>query len=211
MNFVAKILVADDHPLVRAGVTAALADKDFCRVVGEASDGRETLELVDRLRPDLLVLDLEMDGRPPEKLIGDCLEILSDLKILILSCHVQPKHLLPLRDLNIGGFMVKWEAADSLAQAIRVVLAGEKWFSHEVAGLMTGCLRGDGDVLDRLTPREFQVLQLMHEGRDNESIAQTLGLSKQTIRRYATIIYEKLSVKNRVEAILVLDGRSLTV
>ncbi|MCW5872437.1 MAG: response regulator transcription factor [Candidatus Eremiobacteraeota bacterium] len=211
MSGVAKIVVADDHPLVRAGVVAALQERDFCRVVGEAADALQSLQLVERCKPDLLILDLELGCEfPAETLIPGCRERHPELKVLILSGHTETRHVLPLRDLGVDGFVVKSEAPDCLTQAVRLVLDGEKWFSHAVAAAISA-RSAQPDLLDRLTPRELQVLRLMHEGRDNEAIAQVLGLSKQTIRRYATIIYEKLGVKNRIEAILALEARDWQV
>lgn len=206
MGTLPTIVVADDHPLIRIGVQAALQDKDFCCVVGQASNGSQVLELVGSQLPDLLILDLELGpGSMADELISACRERQPTLKVLILSSHTDPRRLLPLQALDIDGFVVKSEAPDCLAQAVRVVLGGDKWFSHEVATLVARPSRRRESLLDSLTSREFQVLRLMHQGCDNQSIADALALSKDTIRRYVTIIYQKLGVQNRVEAILSLD------
>ena len=200
MADVTKILVADDHPLVRVGVCATFGLRDEFHVVGEANDGDPVLSSVQNLRPDVLILDLEMSGDTPASIIAQCRERHPEVKILILSSHTEPEHLLPLHGLPIDGFLLKQEAPDCLLQAMRVLESGGTWFSQEVRPLLAQAPVPGKESL--LTSREHQVWKLMREGKDNLSIALELCLSKQTVRRYATIIYEKLGVNTRVKAIL---------
>lgn len=193
-----KILIADDHPIIRTGVRATFDSRaEFC-VVGEAVDGSGVLPRIHSLRPDLLILDLEMPGDSTSSILAECGKHYPELKILILSGHTGLQQVAPLRGLPIRGFVLKREAADCLLQAVRVIAAGETWFSHEIQPLLSP----PSEDTSPLTQREAQVYELMRAGKDNGTIAAELLLSKQTIRRYATVIYEKLGVKNRVEAIL---------
>ena len=199
-----RVLIADDHPLVRAGVVCTLAPFEEFAVVGEARNGFELLELVHECRCELLIMDLDMAGPGPANLIQECQRLQPEIKIMILSSHVEDKYLLPLKGLGIDGYVVKEEAPDCLLQAIRVVASGSVWFSHAV--LQKTMEMNEGERVSaralKLTKREAQVLGKIREAKDNQTIADELGLSKQTIRRYATLIYEKLGVKNRVEAIV---------
>ena len=200
MTEATKILVADDHPLVRAGVSVTLESRSEFLVVGEAKSGDTVLPSVQSLRPDILILDLEMSGESPSRIIAQCRQRHPEVKILILSSHTGPEHILPLRGLPIDGFLLENEAPDCLLQAMRVLESGGTWFSKAIKPLLAQAPVPGKESL--LTQREHQVWELMRKGKDNRSIAQELSLSKTTIRRYATIIYEKLGVKTRVEAIL---------
>ena len=200
------VVIADDHPLVRAGVVATLQPHSEFLVVGEAQNGHQLLQLLKGVRCDLLILDLQMDGPSTDRLIPECQRIQPMVKILILSAHVDSSVLAPLRGLGINGFVVKEEAPDSLLQALRVVNSGSSWFSHSVLQMTLTLSQREREVpYGLLTARETEVLQKMKEAKDNQTIADELNVSKQTVRRYATLIYEKLGVKNRVQAIVYCD------
>lgn len=199
-----KILIADDHPLVRAGVAATLEPYPEMSVVGQARSGDEVLDLLGSLQCDLLILDLNMQGPDAETVIRASQELQPDLKILILSSHTEAKYLGPLRESSICGFVLKDEAPDCLLQAIRVVATGSVWFSHAILEKNLELNQQERMVVraQRLTSREQQVLEKIREAKDNQTIADELSISKQTVRRYATLIYEKLGVKGRIEAIV---------
>jgi DNA-binding NarL/FixJ family response regulator len=211
MTAPARIIVVDDHPLIRAGVAAALRDKDFCEVVGEAKNGESALPLVANMDPDLLILDLDLGaGLCSSDLIRVARRHQPALKVLVLSSHAETRYLEPLQSCEIQGFVLKSEAPDSLVQAVRLVLSGERWFSHAVSALLSRPARSTTSQLDSLTPRESQILRLVQEGKDNQSIADLLCLSKHSVRRYVTTIYQKLKVKNRIEAILATSATGET-
>jgi len=193
--------------MVRAGVVEVLAGQDFCTVVGEASTALQVLELVAELKPDLLILDLVMDagGLAPAVVIDHCREIHPPIKILILSSHTGTASMSALQSVTFEGFVVKTEGIELLPQAVRSLLAGQTWFSHEAAEGILQAQTRSGSVLQSLTRREEQVLRLMWEGRDNGNIAEELQVSKNTVRRYATVLYQKLGVRNRLEAIVLLE------
>lgn len=199
-----KVVIADDHPLVRAGVLATLEPYPEFSVIGLAMSGHGVLSLLQEQSCDLLLTDLEMEGPGITRLIQGCHALQPDLKILILSSHVEEDYLAPLKGLGISGYVLKDEPPECLLQALRVVASGSVWFSHEI--LQKTLQLSEDARLDlpaqRLTPREKQVLEKIRQAKDNQTIANELNLSKQTVRRYATLIYEKLGVKNRVEAIV---------
>ncbi|MCW5872438.1 MAG: response regulator transcription factor [Candidatus Eremiobacteraeota bacterium] len=199
-----QVLIADDHPLVRAGVISTLEPFEEFEIAGQACNGDELLQKVQEVPCDLLILDLEMEGPGPSQLIRACHDLQPQMQVLVLSSHVDEKYLAPLKGLELAGYVVKSEAPDCLLQAIRVVAAGSVWFSHSVLQKTMKLSEEErlGGPLQKLTAREAQVLEKIREAKDNQTIADELKLSKQTVRRYATLIYEKLGVKNRVEAIV---------
>lgn len=198
-----QILTADDHPLVRAGLMATLEPFPEFEVIGQARSGQEVLALLSQKLCDLLVMDLEMEGPQGAMLIRACEALQPEMKIVVLSSHLEEAYLAPLKGLGISGYILKDEPSDRLLQALRVVASGSMWFSHAILQ-KTMELSQDRQLptAQQLTPRERQVLDKMRQAKDNQTIADELKLSKQTVRRYATLIYEKLGVKNRVEAIV---------
>ncbi len=204
LNRPLRLLIADDHPLVRAGVIATVEPFSEFVVIGQARDGHEVLRIVQENSCDLLVMDLDMEGPGVATVIRTCQQLQPELKVIILSCHVDERYLGPLKGLGISGYVVKDEAPDCLLQAFRVVAGGSVWFSHIVLQktMELSQVERFSSPAQRLTPRERQVLEKIREAKDNQTIAEELNLSKQTVRRYATLIYEKLGVKGRVEAIV---------
>lgn len=203
MTILRRIAVADGHPLVRTGVRVTLQANEDYQLVCEASDAERAFEQVRELQPDLLISELEMRGRPTDQLVVDCKEVCPHLKILILSARTDDKYLAPLRGIGVTGFVLKNEAPEMLLQALRVIEQGSTWFSHAVIRqvlLLSGSERNS--AFNRLTPREREIYSLMMLGQDNCAIAGQLRVAKQTIRRNITVIYEKLGVANRIEAIV---------
>lgn len=198
-----RIVIADDHPLIRAGVAATLRDSEVYEVVGQAKNSHETLMLVSEQRPHLLVMDLGMEDYRPLNLIQECLLRHPSLKILVLSSRVQTTDLTALETSGIHGFVTKEEGPDSLLQAVRLILEGEQWFSHAVSQAFHR-LREQfrHSPPPSLTSRERQVLAELVRAKDNQSIADSLQLSKNSVRRYVTQVFQKLGVKNRMEALV---------
>ena len=197
------IVIADDHPLVRAGVRAAFAQEEHYQVIGEASRRYEAFELVQTLKPDLLILDLVMDVSPTAEWLKQCHSICPHLKILILSSRTDARYIMTLRVDPVVGFVLKDEAPECLVQAVRVIEGGSTWYSQRVTQqLLQHAEEQRVKHHYRLTPREQQVFELMVQGKDNSSIARQLGVSIHTVRRCATLIYQKAGFRSRVEAIL---------
>ena len=206
MKNLIRVAIADDHPMIRVGVRRTLERDEQFRVVAEAPDGGALLDVLRTSEPDVLLLDIEMPDGPTARLIPQVRLCKPSIRIVILSAHTEHRYLQPLRDLDIAGFIIKDEAPERLLQAVRVVHHGETWFSHSVAQAFCGMAQADrANSTAKLTRREQQIFELMQLALDNATIAEQLNLSKQTVRRYATIIYEKLGVKNRIQAIVEAD------
>jgi len=194
---VTRIVVADDHQLVRAGIAGLLADIPDVEVVGEACDGREAVRLATELRPDVLFLDLAMPGMSGLDALALINEAEPDVHVIILSMHDSEEHVLRALKLGAVGFMLKDAAPEELAQAIKAVGQGNNWLSSAVSKtVISNYLERSGSEEDQslLTARQNQVLKMIAEGSSTKEVSFTLNLSVKTIETYRSQIMEKLDI-----------------
>lgn len=199
-----RIILADDHTILRQGVRAILDAEEDLEVVGEAKDGDEAVQLTRQLKPDLVVMDItmpKMSGIEATKTLR--LEF-PDLPVLILTMHEEPEFIFAMLDAGANGYVLKETAARELVSAIRAVLEGGSVLYPSVARrIVQEAARGrHKDSSDStLTPREVEVLKLVAQGRTNREIADKLFLSVKTVETHRTHIMEKLGVHDRVELV----------
>lgn len=187
--------------MIRAGVRATLGQLPDTTVVAEASTGEEALQAVIRERPDLLILDLQMPGLSAHETICEGRAAVPQLKILVLSAHLNLEFLARLEAGQIQGYVLKHEAGTGLLQAVQTLRDGATWFSEPVMRtLFSGEAQSDYQLARQLNPREREILLLLAEGDTNPQIGRKLHLATQTVRNYVSLLYEKLAVKNRVDA-----------
>lgn len=199
-----KILLADDHPLIRTGLRALLDPSDQYSVVAEAADGDTAFSLTQQLSPDLLLLDVQMPGLPTPDLLARLAHSRPALKVLILSATYDPNLIRRCHTLNVAGYILKNEEPELLIQAIRVVSQGFTWISQSVAQSLTSSRRDNSaDQLAQLTLPELGILRGISRGHTVPAIAQELSLSQQTVRNYTSVIYAKLGVNSRISAALI--------
>lgn len=197
------ILLAEDHPMVRAGVRTALSENEKWTLVGETDDTIRTLEMIYAFSPDLLILDVMLGSISSLDWLERFHECAPRMKILILSALLEGPWLSALSHSAVAGFVSKNEAPQSLQQAIRVIQDGGTWFSQGVATEMRKLAQQRKDRMgDQLTARERQILDLMRQGKNNAAMAAHLGISVHTVRRCATVLYQKLGVNGRIDIIL---------
>lgn len=166
-----RIVLADDHPLVRRGIRASLDGQDRVELVAEATDGDEALRAVLDHRPDLLLLDLNMPGMTSQEVITQARLTHPDLKVLILTAHNDDIHVGGLTQLFLSGYLLKDEDVGHLLQAIRVIDQGAVWFSQSVADRMRGLSRElDDPALLNLSERDREVLTRIGRGLDNAAV-----------------------------------------
>jgi DNA-binding NarL/FixJ family response regulator len=206
------VLIADDHPMFRFGLrTVILAEPDL-ELAGEVENGVDAVELVRALQPEVALLDLnmpELDG------IGATARIAKEsprTAILILTMQEDDESVLAAIRAGARGYIVKGSGGEEIVRAIRGVAAGEVIFGSSVASRVLAALQSQTDsVPDRpfreLTRREYEVLQLLAQGQSNHAIADRLFLSEKTVRNHLSLIFDKLGVNSRAEAI-VLAHRS---
>jgi DNA-binding NarL/FixJ family response regulator len=174
-----RILHADDHPLVRAGTHAVLADAvDIC-VVGEACDGYEAQKLCLELQPDVVLLDLDMPGPSAEETIRTIESSCKGVKIIILTAYDDEGYIRSLLECGIHGYILKNEAVDVIGEAIRTVMHGRFFFSQSIAEKLSDVNRAP----NMLTPPEFEVLQLAGAGKSNKGIGEELSITERTVVR----------------------------
>lgn len=197
-----RILLAEDHHVVRTAVASFLKQEADMDVVGEASDADELLQLLATKRADVLLLDARMPGSRVTNLVGTIHRLYPTLAILILSAYQRREYVLGALKRGAMGYVLKDDAPDMLVEAIRqVVLDGRPYVSPRVAGVLTHALQEDtADPIDQLSPREYDVLLLMPYGLSNEQIAAKLNLEKQTVKNYTRSMFRKLGVTSRLEA-----------
>ncbi len=195
-----RIVVVDDHPLFRKGLEQLInSSDDAFSICGEAGDAAEGMSVIRQLKPDLVIVDLSLPGANGIELIKNIRAEFQKLPVLILSMH--DESLYALRALRAGaqGYVMKQEALENVVNAIREVLAGRPYLSHEMsAKLITNFASGSSQVnpTDKLSDRELEILELIGKGRDVREIAQALHISAKTVETHRAHIKEKLNLKN---------------
>ncbi len=188
----ARIILADDHEIVREGLRALLEQKGFV-VVGEASDGQESIRLCRELHPDVAVLDLTM---PLINGVDAAREILKQnprIKVVLLTMHTEERYVLDALQAGVTGYVVKTQAAADLVHALNEVSRGSTYLSSKVSRAIVLAYLEKRDLSpDPLTPRERQVLQLIAEGKTTKEVANLLGISVKTAEAHRTKIMSKL-------------------
>lgn len=196
-----RVLLADDHPLVRSGIRATLAGEAAIEVVGEASNGLDVQRLCKDLQPDLLLLDLSMPGPSPLETISCVRQLSPDTRVLVLTAYDDDAYVRNIINIGIEGYLLKDEATEALVQAIVSVVQGGTWFSRVVMQKFV-VSKNDLEVDTGFTPRELELLAGIGRGWDNRRIASEFDLAEQTVRNYISRIYEKLGVRSRAEAVV---------
>lgn len=197
-----RVVLVDDHHLVRRGFQALLSQEPDIEVVGEAADGREAVQLVEQIQPDVLVTDLAMPGMSGLEAIRVLRKRHCPARVLVLTVHSETAYILRALRAGASGYILKSAAASDLASGIRAVHAGEVFLSPPVSTrVVTGLLERLGDdqstsPLDLLTDREREVLQLIAEGRARRQIAERLCVSPKTVDTHRANLMRKLGVKD---------------
>lgn len=208
-----RIVLADDHRIVRSGLRALLSYESDFEVVGEATNGLEALELVLRTRPDILVLDLMMPVMNGLQVAARLANERSDTGIVVLSMHSDPSYILEMFRCGVRGYVLKDNTTDELIEAIREVQAGRTYLgptiSLEVRQGLQGKTGTSAGALEMLTAREREVFKLAVEGRSNSEIAQALGISPRTVEAHCISLNHKLGVSNRSQLLHLAVQRGL--
>ncbi|MGD2252684.1 MAG: response regulator transcription factor [Anaerolineales bacterium] len=197
------VVIADDHPIVRSGIRNELASHNDIVVLGEAVDGDEALHQAQTLRPDVLLLDINMAGLRAVQVVRELCEMDNPPRVLVLSAFGDLEYVLAMLRAGAAGYMLKEEDPSTITEGVRAVVQGETWLSSAVsASLVAYALEIEDDpVKQDLSPRETEVLGLLARGLVNEQIAESLCISIGTVKNHVSNIYEKLRVQSRAEAV----------
>ncbi len=200
-----RVLVVDDHPMFRAGVTGLLDSVDDTEVVGSAGDGDAAVRETTLTRPDVILMDLDLPGTSGLEAIRRIAKASPESAVLVLSMLDDDDSVLAAMRAGARGYVLKGAGQEELLAAIRAVAAGGAVFGAAVAGRMLATLDRPSPAASQfpgLTDREAEVLSLMAEGRDNRSIAAELGVSAKTVANHVSHVLTKLQARDRVEAVL---------
>jgi len=198
------VMLADDHPVYRAGLAGLIAVSDDLEVVGQASDGLEAVKLAGLLEPDVAVLDLNMPGLHGIEATREILAASPGTVVIVLTMHDDDATIFRAVQAGARGYVVKTEAPSAVLGAIRSVSHGDAVFSGALVERLTAWFAGLGasrTTLPPLTPREREVLTLMARGRDNATIGTVLGVSPKTVRNVVSNVFTKLQVTDRQAAV----------
>ncbi|QFU90973.1 response regulator transcription factor [Amycolatopsis sp. YIM 10] len=202
-----RIVVADDHPAMRAGVVALLASASELEIVGEAADGQEALDLVARLRPDVAVLDLRMPVLDGVALTTRIVAEHPTTRVLILTTYDTDREIERAVDAGALGYLLKDAGRDQLTSAVRAAARGETVLAPSVAARLVARIRAPAPVT--LTPREVDVLQAVADGLSNPDIGARLFITEATVKTHLLRIFAKLDVNDRTAAVVAALRRDL--
>lgn len=198
-----RVIVADDHPIVRKGIIDELNRHPNFAILSEATNGDEALNLSMDLLPDVLLLDISMPGAKPVHVVRELNKLEKPPRVLVLSAYGDLEYVLSMLSAGATGYMLKDEEPSTIADGVLAVSKGETWLSPDVtASLVQHSIRNAYQSKgDELTTRERDVLVLLAKGYPNERIAETLYIAEGTVKNHVTRIYDKLGVSSRAEAV----------
>jgi DNA-binding NarL/FixJ family response regulator len=194
-----RVLVVDDHRVVREGLRSFLDVQEDLEVVGEAADGDSAVARAEELRPDVILLDLRMPGADGVAALRELAARQNPARVLVVTSYTEPAAILPAVRAGAAGYVYKDIDPPALAAAIRSVHLGHTLLHPDVARMLAG---GAAPDAARLTPREREVLTEIGRGRSNREIARALGLAEKTVKTHVSAILAKLGVQDRTQAAL---------
>lgn len=199
-----KIMIADDHCMVREGLKQLLELDGDIKVIGEAGDGVSCLKMMEELRPEVTLLDINMPQMNGLKVLEEIRKIRKDnSRIIILTIHNEIEYLIKAIDNDVDGYVLKDSDSEILRKAIFSVYNGEKYYQSELVPLMKEKLESNNlkqNDENILTRREMEVLKLLTEGLFNKEIAYHLSISEKTVKNHVSNIFKKISVSDRTQA-----------
>jgi DNA-binding NarL/FixJ family response regulator len=205
-----RILVADDHPVVREGLVAILGTQPDFAVVGEAGDGAEVVRQVESLRPDVVLLDLAMPGMDGVEVLDRLGTHAPGVQAIVFTAYDTDDRILSAVRAGAHGYLLKGVPREEIFRAVRVVYGGGSLLEPLVASKLLRQLgRSDGTEAPALTPREMDVLRLLARGLQNKEIAAQLGIGGRTVKFHTGSLYRKLGAGNRTEAVALAAQRGI--
>jgi two-component system, NarL family, response regulator LiaR len=195
-----RVLLVDDHAVVREGLRAFLELQDGMIVVGEAADGAEALERAEETAPDVVLMDLVMPQVDGVAAMRSLRERAPRIRVIVLTSYLDEERLLPAIRAGAAGYLLKNARPKEVARAVRAAHAGEAVIDPQVAARLVESLAGGDDPLERLTAREREVLVLIGRGYRNKQIALELGISEKTVKTHVGRLLAKLGVDDRTQA-----------
>ncbi|WP_127585356.1 response regulator [Paenibacillus koleovorans] len=198
-----KVLLVDDHEMVRIGLAAVLGTEDQIEVVGEASNGMEGIRLAQEYRPDVVLMDLVMEGMDGIETTKKLLQLYPECKVIVLTSYLDDEKMYPVIEAGAFSYLLKTSRASEIAQAIRAAARGQSILESQVAAKMMNRFRQPKQAAaphEELTEREMEVLRLIAKGKSNQEVADELYIGVKTVKFHVTNILAKLGVEDRTQA-----------
>jgi NarL family two-component system response regulator LiaR len=203
MEMPIKVLLVDDHEMVRIGLAAVLGTEDDIEVVGEASNGIEGIRLAEQYKPDVVLMDLVMDGMDGIETTRRLLQLVPDCKVIVLTSYIDDEKIYPVIEAGAFSYLLKTSRAAEIAEAIRSAAKGQPILESQVASKIMNRFRQSKEKHqphDELTDREMEVLRLIAKGKSNQEVADELFIGIKTVKFHVTNILAKLGVEDRTQA-----------
>lgn len=204
-----RLLLVDDHPIVREGLEMVLQDEPDLEVVGAADTAEQAIELVRTLQPDVVLLDLELPGMSGIEAVPALVAAGTDTQILVFTAYDSDERVFGAVRSGARGYLLKGAPATEIARAVRSAARGESYLEPRVAARLLQEVSAPRRFTGLLTERERSVLRLVAAGESNKQIARTLSISERTVKFHVTSIFRKLAVENRAQAVAVAARRGL--
>ncbi|OZQ58905.1 DNA-binding response regulator [Paenibacillus sp. VTT E-133280] len=199
-----KVLLVDDHEMVRIGLAAVLGTEDGIEVVGEAGSGEEGIRLAQEYNPDVVLMDLVMDGMDGIETTKQLMKQYPEIKVIVLTSYLDDEKMYPVIEAGAFSYLLKTSRATEVADAIRAAARGQSVLESQVASKMMNRFRnnakGESPAYKELTEREMEVLRLLAQGKSNQDIADQLIIGIKTVKFHVTNILAKLGVEDRTQA-----------
>jgi two-component system, NarL family, response regulator DegU len=199
-----KVIIADDHSLIREGLKRIISFEENITVIGEADNGDKANQLIKKNKPDVVLLDLNMPLVNGIEVLKKVKELGNDIKVIMLTVENDRRTIHEAIDTGADGYMLKDSAGEEVVNAIRTVYADEKYIDKSLVSLLFSDIKNSNkrssSVLDSLSKREVEVLMKISKGFSNKEIGEQLYLSEKTIKNYATSVFRKIKVGDRVQA-----------
>ena len=195
-----RILIADDHSMVREGFRQLLQLEDNFEVVGEAANGDAALDLIYELKPDVLLLDINMPIKNGLEVLEILKNIKTNTKVLMLTIHNEVEYLVKAVEIGCNGYLLKDSSFQTLKDAITLVSKGESYIQPELTPILNAGLMRKNDINETLTKRELEVLKLVAVGKINREIAAELDISERTVKNHISNLFKKIDVSDRTQA-----------
>jgi len=198
-----RVILADDHRIVREGIALMLADLEDIQIVGEAEDGPGLLALLDTTPADIILLDIRLPGMSGIQVLKHLKQTASQVRVVVLSMHDEPAYVTKAIELGADAYLLKSASRDELLRAIRLVVDGGTYIQGELTGALIDRVVGRSDGTAQLGPRALEVLKLLSHGYENRQISIELQIAEATVKAHLRTIYSTLAVRGRAEAVAV--------
>ncbi len=204
-----NIVIVDDHPLVRQGLTAIITVEVDMNLIGEGSNGDEALSLVTKMKPDVAIIDLRLKNISGLEIVRACKEKVSACKYIILTSSLDKEDFRRACELGVDGYLLKEAFPEELIYAIRLIQRGRKYYDPGMIDFMIS--REEKDIqIEQLTPRELDVLRALGEGLNNRDIGRKLFITEYTVKKHVSQVLAKLELADRTQAALYAHEKKVT-